>query len=106
MKYLIAIWAISAASMAYASCTYNTYCNQGRCTTCTTCCYGNNCTTNCYQEAVMKIDIHITDATPEQLMAIAKAMGVKKAKEKDAPYGYKKDGTPRKKVGRPIKETT
>ena len=54
----------------------------------------------------MKIDIHITDATPEQLMAIAKAMGVKKNKEKDAPYGYKKDGTPRKKVGRPIKETT
>jgi hypothetical protein len=53
----------------------------------------------------MKIDIHITDATPEQLMAIAKAMGVKKNKEKEAPYGLRKDGTPRKKVGRPLKET-
>ncbi len=51
----------------------------------------------------MKIDIHITDATPEQLLAIAKAMGVKKHKE--APYGLRKDGTPRKKVGRPLKET-
>ena len=49
----------------------------------------------------MKIDIHITGATPEQLMAIAKAMGVKKLKDKEAPYGYKKDGTPRKKAGRP-----
>jgi hypothetical protein len=49
----------------------------------------------------MKIDIHITDATPEQLIAIAKAMGVKKPKDKEAPYGYKKDGTPRKKAGRP-----
>ena len=49
MKYLIAIWAISAASLAYASCTYNTICNNyGRCVTCTTCCYGANCTTNCY----------------------------------------------------------
>jgi hypothetical protein len=49
----------------------------------------------------MKFEIRITDATPEQLMAIAKAMGVKKAKDKEAPYGLKKDGTPRKKPGRP-----
>ena len=48
MKYLIAIWAICAASMAYASCTYHTYTQNGRTVTCTTCCYGNSCTTNCY----------------------------------------------------------
>ena len=50
----------------------------------------------------MKVEILITNASPEQLMAIAKAMGGKKEKnKKDAPYGYKKDGTPRKKPGRP-----
>jgi len=48
MKYLIAIWAISAASLAYASCTYHTYTQNGRMITCTTCCYGNQCSTNCY----------------------------------------------------------
>jgi hypothetical protein len=54
----------------------------------------------------MKFEIRITDATPEQLMAIAKFITVAKLMEvkkdkKDAPYGYKKDGTPRKKPGRP-----
>lgn len=51
----------------------------------------------------MKIDIHISDATPEQLLEIAKALGVKMRhrKVKEAPYGLKKDGTPRKKPGRP-----
>lgn len=53
----------------------------------------------------MKIDIHISDATPAQLIAIAKAMGVKLRnhgkRTEDAPYGKKKDGTPRKKPGRP-----
>ena len=59
----------------------------------------------------MKIDVHITNATPEQLMALAKFITVAKLMEvkkdeKDAPYGLKKDGTPRKKVGRPLKETS
>ncbi len=53
----------------------------------------------------MKIDITITDAKPEQLVTIAKALGVKLrnlgSKTEDAPYGRKKDGTPRKKPGRP-----
>ena len=56
----------------------------------------------------MKIDIHISDATPAQLIAIAKAMGGKErnkgkasGKTDDTPYGKKKDGTPRKKPGRP-----
>ena len=60
------------------------------------------------REAAMKIDIHISDATPAQLIAIAKAMGVKlrnkgkaSGRTDDAPYGKKKDGTPRKKPGRP-----
>lgn len=48
MKYLIAIWAISAASLAYASCTTHTYTQNGRMVTCTTCCYGTSCTTNCF----------------------------------------------------------
>lgn len=48
MKYLIAIWAIASASLAYASCTTNTTYYNGRYVTCTTCCYGGNCTTNCY----------------------------------------------------------
>lgn len=53
----------------------------------------------------MKIDITINDANPEQLVAIAKALGVKMRnlgkRTEDAPYGKKKDGTPRKKPGRP-----
>jgi hypothetical protein len=55
----------------------------------------------------MKINIQIEDAKPEQLVTIAKALGVKmrhhgkSQKSDDAPYGKKKDGTPRKKPGRP-----
>ncbi len=55
----------------------------------------------------MKIHIQIEDAKPEQLVTIAKALGVKmrnygkSQKSDDAPYGKKKDGTPRKKPGRP-----
>jgi hypothetical protein len=48
MKYLIAVWALAAAGMAYAGCTYNNFCDaQGRCTFCTTCCYGGVCNTTC-----------------------------------------------------------
>ncbi len=47
MKYLFAFWLAVAAPMVYAACTYNTYCDQGRCVYCTTCCYGNNCNTTC-----------------------------------------------------------
>lgn len=48
MKYLIAIWALTTAGMVWASCTSHTFCdNRGRCSFCTTCCYGGNCTTTC-----------------------------------------------------------
>jgi len=48
MKYLVAAWALAAAGMAYASCTSHSFCdNQGRCTFCTTCCYGGSCHTTC-----------------------------------------------------------
>ena len=48
MKYIIAIWLAATATMSYAACTYNTYCSGGQCVYCTTCCYGSNCTTNCF----------------------------------------------------------
>lgn len=48
MKYLFALWLVSASAMAYASCTYHTYFVNGRSVTCTTCCYGANCQTSCY----------------------------------------------------------
>ena len=54
----------------------------------------------------MKINVEIIDATPEQLVILARALGAKMRKSysnksDDAPYGKKKDGTPRKKPGRP-----
>ena len=81
----------------------------------------------------MRIDIHISDATPAELEAIAKVLNVKpqavqkskpalqKSKPKkrkwsktaltmvntrtpEAPYGYKIDGTPRKPTGIQKKE--
>lgn len=33
---------------ALASCTTHTYMYGSRMVMCTTCCYGNNCTTNCF----------------------------------------------------------
>ena len=39
--------AMTAATTAWA-CTTHSIWSGGRYTTCTTCCYGNNCTTNCY----------------------------------------------------------
>ena len=81
----------------------------------------------------MRIDIHISDATPEELEAIAKALNVKpqalqksnpepqkpkpkqrvwskkalkmaNTKTPEAPYGYRMDGTPRKPTGIQKKE--
>ena len=79
----------------------------------------------------MRIDIHISDATPEELEAIAKVLAVKpravqkskpvakKPKQRvwskkalkmvntrtpEAPYGYRMDGTPRKPTGIQKKE--
>jgi hypothetical protein len=48
MKYLVALWLAVTAPFVYATCTYHTYCDAGRCVTCTTCCYGASCNTSCY----------------------------------------------------------
>lgn len=48
MKYLVAIWALASAGLVYANCTTHSYYYNGQYVTCTTCCYGGNCTTNCF----------------------------------------------------------
>lgn len=47
-KYFIGIVLMISAGAVYANCVTNTTYRGGRMTTCTTCCYGNNCTTNCF----------------------------------------------------------
>ena len=47
-KYIAAIVLAMSATAAYAACTTHTYTSGGRMVTCTTCCYGNNCNTNCF----------------------------------------------------------
>ena len=47
-KALIGIWLATVASLVWASCTTHTYMMNGKMVTCTTCCYGSNCTTNCF----------------------------------------------------------
>jgi hypothetical protein len=37
---------------------------------------------------------------------LTKAERMRRKVSEEAPYGLKKDGTPRKKAGRPLKETT
>jgi hypothetical protein len=48
MKYIIAIWALTTATLVYANCTTSTYMYNGKMVVCQTCCYGGNCTTNCF----------------------------------------------------------
>ena len=47
-NFLIAAWLAVSSSMVWAACTTHTYYANGKYVTCTTCCYGNNCNTNCY----------------------------------------------------------
>lgn len=50
-KILIAFAAMAgvmAPVVAFAQCTTHTYYVNGKYTTCTTCCYGSQCNTNCY----------------------------------------------------------
>ncbi len=47
-KALIGAWLALTASMVWASCSTHTIMQGGRIVTCTTCCYGGNCTTNCF----------------------------------------------------------
>ncbi len=50
-KILAALVLFLAVTMqvtpAFASCTYHTYMYGSRMITCTTCCFGSNCTTTC-----------------------------------------------------------
>ncbi len=49
MKKLIAGVLLSVvATVAYANCTTHSYFINGKYVTCTTCCYGGNCNTNCF----------------------------------------------------------
>lgn len=47
-KTLIAVWLAAFTTMVWANCTTHTIFQNGRVITCTTCCYGPNCTTNCF----------------------------------------------------------
>ena len=47
-KALIGIYLVTLATMTWASCTTHTYNKNGRIVICNTCCYGTNCTTNCF----------------------------------------------------------
>jgi hypothetical protein len=47
-KALISIALAVTATATWAACNTHTYFINGRTVTCTTCCYGGNCTTNCF----------------------------------------------------------
>jgi hypothetical protein len=47
-KLLVGLGLAATATMVWASCTTHTYYVNGRYTTCTTCCYGGSCSTNCF----------------------------------------------------------
>ena len=52
-KFLVSLVAFAAVlvfhvSPALASCSTHTYMYGGRMVMCTTCCFGNNCNTNCF----------------------------------------------------------
>ena len=47
-KVIIGFYLATLATMTWASCTTHTYFTNGKTVVCTTCCYGSNCTTNCF----------------------------------------------------------
>jgi len=47
-KVLAAIALATLATATWAACTTHTIMSNGRMVTCTTCCYGSNCTTTCF----------------------------------------------------------
>ena len=47
-KALIAIWLAASTTMVWASCTTHTIFQGSKMVTCTTCCNGPNCYTNCF----------------------------------------------------------
>lgn len=44
----LAVVVLLQAAPALASCTYHTYTINGRMVTCSTCCFGSICNTNCF----------------------------------------------------------
>jgi hypothetical protein len=47
-KAIVAICLAASATAVWATCTSHTYFVNGKTVICTTCCYGSNCTTNCF----------------------------------------------------------
>ena len=47
-KVIAAVIAATITTAAYAACSTHTYFINGKYVTCTTCCYGGNCTTTCF----------------------------------------------------------
>ena len=47
-KALVAIWLAAIATTTWAACSTSTYMYNGKMVTCTTCCNGPNCYTNCF----------------------------------------------------------
>jgi hypothetical protein len=47
-KLLIAIYILAASTATYAACSTSTTTYNGKMVTCTTCCFGGNCNTNCF----------------------------------------------------------
>lgn len=47
-KVIISAALAIAPVLAWAACSTHTYFVNGKMVTCTTCCYGQNCTTNCF----------------------------------------------------------
>jgi hypothetical protein len=47
-KAIITLLAGMSFATAAWACTTNTYFINGKMVVCTTCCFGNNCTTNCF----------------------------------------------------------
>jgi hypothetical protein len=45
---VVATLVLGLAGNAAASCSTHTYFYQGQMVTCTTCCFGHNCTTTCF----------------------------------------------------------
>lgn len=46
-KFIIGTVLALSATVVYANCVTNTVFSGGKMTVCTTCCYGNNCSTTC-----------------------------------------------------------
>ena len=47
-KVFVAIALAAAATATWAACSTSSFTANGKTVFCTTCCYGSNCTTNCY----------------------------------------------------------